>query len=127
MHEFKTNEKTYILINSCPHPIHLVEEGIDIVVEPDLEAKEALNAKMVETELEKKAGYESFSFVNSKPQGTDAGREYIETLPENAIVFGSLISAQAYGFPVVGMIPAPGFERVPPDQKRMRIFKLNCF
>ncbi|GAH77449.1 unnamed protein product, partial [marine sediment metagenome] len=45
----------------------------------------------------------------------------------NAIIIGSIISAQAYPGEVFAMTPAPGFERVPPDQKRMNPFKFTMF
>ena len=44
---------------------------------------------------------------------------------DNPYVVGSIIAMNAYHGLVVGMIPVPGFERVPPDQKRMRCDKFN--
>jgi hypothetical protein len=40
---------------------------------------------------------------------------------------GSIIAAQAYPGQVVAMVPAPGFERVPPAEKRMRVDKFTTF
>jgi hypothetical protein len=60
------------------------------------------------------------------PEGL-AELEQIETSLPDVLIVGSLVSAQAYPGRVVGMTPAPGFERVPPDQKRMSIVKFNVF
>ena len=43
------------------------------------------------------------------------------------LIVGSLIAAQAFPGRVVAMIAADGFERVPPDQKRMRDDKFTVF
>ena len=42
-------------------------------------------------------------------------------------IFGSIISAQTYGFPVVSMVPVPGYERKPPSEKLMRADKFNIY
>ncbi len=44
-----------------------------------------------------------------------------------ALLAGSMLSAQAYPGEVVSVVPAPGFERLPPDQKRMRVDKFTIF
>lgn len=43
------------------------------------------------------------------------------------IIIGSIIAAQAYPGKVCAMIPAPGHERVPPAEKRMRTDKFTIF
>lgn len=43
------------------------------------------------------------------------------------IVVGSIIAAQAYPGDVCAMIPAEGFERVPPEQKKMRPDKFTIY
>jgi len=40
---------------------------------------------------------------------------------------GSIIAAQAYPGQVVAMTPTPGYERVPPAEKRMNPDKFNIF
>ena len=49
-----------------------------------------------------------------------------EALP-GAFIIGSMIAAQAYPGKVLGMVPAPGFERVPPAEKRMSIEEFTTF
>jgi hypothetical protein len=43
------------------------------------------------------------------------------------VVVGSIIAAQAYPGLVVAMTPAPGYERKPPTEKRMRPDKFTVF
>ena len=43
------------------------------------------------------------------------------------VIVGSIIAAQAYPGQVMAMTPSPGYERVPPDQKRMNPFKFTTF
>ena len=42
-------------------------------------------------------------------------------------IVGSIIAAQAYPGDVVGMTPAPGYERVAPNEKRMSLDKFTVF
>ena len=44
-----------------------------------------------------------------------------------AVIVGSIIAAQAFPGRVLAMIPVPGFERVPPAEKRMRDDKFTTF
>lgn len=53
-------------------------------------------------------------------------RDFRNHFPDVCLV-GSVISAQAYPGLVVAMIPAKGFERVPPAEKRMRHDKFTVF
>jgi len=50
-----------------------------------------------------------------------------ESLPAGTLVVGSIVAAQAYPGRVVGMVPAPGFERVPPVEKRMSTFRFTRY
>jgi len=45
---------------------------------------------------------------------------------ENILLIGSIIAAQSYPG-VLAMVPAPGYERVPPAEKRMRPDKFTIF
>jgi len=51
----------------------------------------------------------------------------LEAENSGAIIVGSIIAAQAFPGRVLAMVPAPGFERVPPDQKKMRDDKFTTF
>ena len=43
------------------------------------------------------------------------------------VMLGSIVAAQAYPGLICAMIPYPGFERVPPAEKRMRIDKFTIY
>ena len=51
----------------------------------------------------------------------------IERENPGAVIVGSIIAAQAFPGRVLAMIPVPGFERVPPAEKRMRDDKFTTF
>jgi hypothetical protein len=53
--------------------------------------------------------------------------DQIEKQNPGAIIVGSIIAAQAFPGRVYATIPAPGFERVPPAEKRMRDDKFLVF
>lgn len=51
----------------------------------------------------------------------------IEKTYPGAFVIGSIIAAQAFPGRVLAMVPVPGYERVAPEQKRMRADKFTVF
>lgn len=51
----------------------------------------------------------------------------LEKANPDAVIVGSIIAAQAFPGRVFGLTPAPGFERVPVDQKRMNADKFTTF
>ena len=51
----------------------------------------------------------------------------LEAAHPGELIVGSLIAAQAFPGRVVAIVAAEGFERVPPDQKRMRDDKFTVF
>jgi hypothetical protein len=51
----------------------------------------------------------------------------LEAKNPGSIIVGSIIAAQAFPGRVLAMVPAPGFERVPPAEKRMRDDKFTVF
>jgi hypothetical protein len=51
----------------------------------------------------------------------------IEAAHPGAVVLGSIIAAQAFPGRVLALTPAPGFERVPPSEKKMRADKFTTF
>lgn len=61
--------------------------------------------------------------------GDDAGEQIIADAKSQGahVIVGSIIAAQAYPGKVVAMVPAPGYERVPPEEKRMRPDKFTTF
>jgi len=62
----------------------------------------------------------------TSPQGEEELSQ-IEIEASGVLVLGSIISAQAYAGRVVGMISAPGFERMPPAEKRFTTEKFTTF
>ena len=83
---------------------------------------------------------DSKKFVNTTPhaitlQGSDGTlysvppcgkiEEIYDSVGKDAIIIGSMLAVQAYPNSVFGMVPVQGFERVPPDQKRMRTDKFS--
>ncbi len=114
-----------VYVNTTPHAVTLQKDDEVFTVEP---SGVLLNARPVE------------SYVRTLPGGIDlyrtdfvadeAGKavlDAIEAEAPGAIVVGSIIAAQAYPGRVFAMVPVPGFERVPPEQKRMRADKFTAF
>ena len=76
-------------------------------------------------------------FVKTEFVGTDEGKEIISSIKESfnqnavagetLVIIGSIIAAQAYPGEVFGLTPVPGYERVAPDDKRMRCDKFTTF
>ena len=75
-------------------------------------------------------------FVRTEFVGTEEGKETIERIKSvynrqfsngTLVIVGSIIAAQAYPGEVAAMTPVEGYERVAPDQKRMRCDKFTTF
>lgn len=84
-----------------------------------------INAKPVETRVDD-------LFVRTKFEADPHGLEIIDAIEEAArdtgkrvVIIGSMIAVNAFPGRVAGMVPAPGFERVPPAQKKMRCDKFT--
>lgn len=109
--------------NGTPHSCRF-EVGSEVVeVPPD----ELINARPLEAKVS--GGPPGVQFVTTKFVGDEAGREVIARARAAGanIILGSIIAAQAYPGDVVAMVPAPGYERVPPAEKRMRADKFTVF
>lgn len=111
-------------LNVTPHPITLAgPEGEEpTVLEP---SGFIASAKAVEAPAGEKQGLSlvKTTFVGDKE--TEA--QIDELLANDIIVIGSIIAAQAYPGKVFAMVPCKGFERVPPQEKRMRWDKFTTF
>ncbi len=112
------------LLNCTPHAITFKDGEAEVTVEP---CGAKINARAEETEVERRgsATLVKTSFVQTE-QGLAELAEITSQAPD-ALVVGSIISAQAYPGRVVGMTAAPGFERVPPTEKRMSCEKFTTF
>jgi len=120
----KFNSNTYI--NTTPHNITLksilTEEEFIVPVCGIL-----INSKPQEITA---GGQNSIKFVKttfvSNPEDI-AKINYLKQQYPNCIIIGSIIAAQVYPGKVYGMIPYPGLERVPVDQKKMQAEKFTIF
>jgi hypothetical protein len=121
-------------VNTTPHEIRLVwPDGEEFVVPP---SGVVINAKVREQVRTRAMWHQNsnqhnrITFVRTK---FTKEKESLEKLAEiekqypGAIVIGSIIAAQAYPGRIVAMTPAPGFERVPPAEKRMRADKFTVY
>lgn len=118
--EFKNGVE---LLNCTPHPVAFLDGGELVTVEP---CGATLMAKTVETP----AGNRGLAaLVRTTFQTSLQGEEELAEIERDteALVLGSIISAQAYAGRVVGMIPAPGFERAASAEKRYSTEKFTTF
>ena len=120
-------EKKKVVFNTTPHPITFLKKEEVITIPSD--KKFLLNARVEEHKV-------SADLVTSRFVGSDEGRRLIADIetwakaqyPGYALrIIGSIIAAQAYPGQVVGMTPAPGYERVAPAEKRMSLNKFTVF
>lgn len=117
------------IFNSTPHTINIQDtdgELIGILPNSDF----LINAKAVEVQV-------GDIFVKTSFVGDDAGHSVIQSIIDffhkevcgdgPMVIVGSIIAAQAYPGEVVAMTPVPGYERVAPNEKRMRCDKFTTF
>ena len=101
------------LLNATPHPIKFVDgdslvelptSGLVVSAKAEtIDAGEFGGAKLVKTR---------FNGDNEMAALLDEAKDH------GIIVVGSIIAVNAYPGKVYGLVPAPGFERVPPAEKR---------
>lgn len=136
-----TNEKVSIIMkashsftngvrifNSTPHALNFRDVGTNatITIPSTVPAGEktgigVINAAPTEEVVDELR-------VRTVFKASESGKAVIslvkDVLGDNVIIIGSLAAANAYK-DVLGMIPVPGFERVPPAEKLMRCDKFN--
>ena len=117
-----------VIVNTTPHDITFGKEGYDetfIVPTSGI----ILNAEPFEEEI-----YDDIVITHFLPttEGIHAIIDIDEWFKSNfdieeydLRIVGSIIAANAYKPWVVGLIPLKGFERVPPNEKRMNIDKFT--
>ncbi len=115
------------IINVTPHPLtfQCSESGMCYTLEP---SGAVVNATPVEQECsphECGATLVRTAFVASAAE--EAKVTWLEQSHPGAILVGSIIAAQAFPGRILAMVPAQGFERVPPAEKRMRDDKFTTF
>lgn len=114
------------IINTTPHEITFRhDDGSEFTIEP---SEYLLNARAEERVASEQNGVQ---FVETVFVPTDEGWRMIADIRQrygdDCIIVGSIIAAQAYAPDVVAMTPAPGFERVSPEQKRMNPNKFTVY
>lgn len=112
------------IFNATPHAITFLHDGEVVEVASDF----VISAEVSETSV--RTTHDGIEYVTPTFTGNEDGHAIIEATYEEhpqAVIIGSIIAAQAYPGMVMGMIPAPGFERVPPAEKRMRADKFTMF
>ena len=119
------DEKVAIL-NTTPHPITFQSPAGEVFSVP--------TSVIINAEVEEEKVDELFVKTVFKPTiGGDGVIKDIEGTYQGTgetaklIIVGSIIAAQAYPGKVCGMTPVPGFERVPPAEKRMNCDKFTIF
>lgn len=124
--EFVTFQNNVTVINTTPHPVTMQDIDGALVSIPN---SVLINAKAEEKQV-------SELFVKTEFVGTDEGKKIIANIKDafaregktsTLVIVGSIIAAQAYPGEVSGLTPVPGYERVAPDQKRMRCDKFTTF
>lgn len=118
------------VFNATPHAITLWREDWSEPI--NVPTDSVINATPTEVVVKEANGVQ---FVKTVFVANAAGREVLsDALWEaerqqinNMVVIGSIIAAQAYPGDIVAMTPAPGYERMPPDEKRMNPDKFTVF
>ena len=111
------------IFNSTPHPIRFWDESWSEPVE--VPSHVVLNAEPAEVDAGTGPG--GVQLVRTQFNQTNRGRITLSVIPDNVVVIGSFIAAQAYPGRVVAMTPCAGYERVAPAEKRMRPDKFTTF
>ena len=129
MIKFKKFSNGVVVCNTTPHPVTMQDvTGELVTVEPSEDF--VINAKVKEEQM-------SPLLVKTVFEATEDGEKRLRSIERCfsefyrdggvLVVVGSIIAAQAYPGRVVAMTPVPGFERVPPTEKRMRCDKFTTF
>ena len=120
------------VFNATPHVIRFWAEEWPEPVE--VESDQVISAGVQEVCVGG-VGYQAIgrepiaSLVTTEFIPTEEGRNILASIEcdNRTVVVGSIIAAQAYPGEVVAMTPAPGYERVPPAEKRMNPHKFVVY
>lgn len=115
------------IVNTTPHLIRMQSADTGDVYEVP-PCGVLINARATDVAAGKhSSGVELVKVVFEADEANIAKLEELEHNNPGAVIIGSMIAAQAFPGRVCAMIAAAGFERVPPDQKRMRDDKFTIF
>ena len=124
-------ENGVVVINTTPHEIAIQDMNGNVLM---VSTSVLVNAATVEVPYDS-----SGLFVTTEFHPTEGGQDIIDSIrkeynslyPDDdkhkLVIIGSIIAAQAYPGQVAGMVPVPGFERVAPNEKRMRCDKFTMY
>jgi len=102
-------------------------EGIVKRIEPKITISATPKEKEEKAKGKGKNGVNLVSFEYKPSLESMAKLDWLEDYYPDHIIVGSIISAQAFPGRVYGMVPVPGFERVPPERKLVRDDKFSIF
>jgi (2Fe-2S) ferredoxin len=128
----KTLPNGLVVFNATPHPCtFLCGDEVVVVIETDA----VISASVSETEVDRIVSLTAVdeitlaTLVTPTFEPTLEGEDIIGAAKAAGadVIVGSIIAAQAYPGRVLAMTPAPGFERVPPAEKRMRSDTFTTF
>jgi len=120
----KTLPNGITIFNATPHSIRFWKEGWSEPVEVETDAIVSARVQEEIISIENGVTFVTTTFMPIKDENYNKA---FEAYKSGAIVVGSIIAAQAFPSVLVTITPAPGFERVPPDQKRMNPDKFTVF
>lgn len=112
-------------VNVTPHDINVqLPDGTDAIM---AKAGVQVNARSSETVSGERDGVR---FVRQSFSGSEADEAMLAALEvavPNAFIIGSILSAQAYPGRILGLVSVPGFERMPPNEKKMLVDKFSIY
>lgn len=109
----------HIYVNTTPHSINRLDGNGNLVILPPCGT--LVNARSVQEVV---GSIDEISLVKTRFEADTKADEFLSALKSvssKAVVIGSIIAAQAYPGRVFGLCPVPGYERVAPAEKRMRL------
>jgi len=112
------------VVNATPHEVTFLVEGTEIVVPP---SGATLNADPSDEVAGRVGDVEIVRVAFRRSAEGDAELKAIRAQHPDALIIGSIISAQAFGYPVVALVAAPGHERLPPTRRRYRADRFTAF
>lgn len=107
------------IINTRPHFLRFQTASGEVYIVPS--SREIISAVTVEVFVKK--GNNGIGLVRPEYRPTPEGWKTLKKLKEkhpNAIIVGSILTAQAYPGEIYAPVPLKGFEKVANDQKRAR-------
>jgi len=115
-----------MIVNTTPHPITFQNSQGEVYEIPPCGT--IISARPVEEPAGVHAS--GAELVRTRFVATSEAEAELSRLEQEnpgAIIVGSIIAAQAFPGRVLALVPVPGFERVPPAEKRMRDDKFTTF